>query len=144
MTGRSEFTAGLRQVAGFLDDHPEVPLPYLGGGTDSKLPTLMIFPLEDQRAVMGAVARAMGHATKAPKTYSDGTELFQVWRDFAGITLCAQADRNAVCTRVVTGTEEREVEEVVTPAVKRKVVKQVDVVEWKCQPLLADAAAGGA
>lgn len=140
---RAAFTAGLRAIAAFLDEHPEVPLPYLGGGAEgSTLPAMSIYltDYDIAREQMAAIARAMGNAVKAPKTYHDGTEAFQVWRAFEGIAQFAQAPRDQVCTRVVTGTEDREVEEVVTPAVKRKVTKPVEIVEWRCEPLLATPA----
>lgn len=135
---RDRFTAGLRAVAAFLDDHPEVPLPYLGSP-----PELMIYLHGDgQRARLAAITRAMGNVTKTPVSYSDGAERFQVQREFDGIALVAQATRDQVCTRVVTGTEDREVEEVVTPAVTRKVTKPVEVVTWECLPILAATGAG--
>ena len=136
---RPAFTAGLRAVADFLDEHPEVPLPYLGGGAaGSRLPAFSIYLVSgDQKTQLAAIARAMGNAVKAPKKHHDGSESFQVWREFEGVVLFAQAEREQVCRRVVTGTEDREVEEVVTPAVTRKVTKPVEVVTWECLPLLA-------
>jgi hypothetical protein len=139
---RSSFTAGLRAVADFLDEHPEVRLPYLGAYAEgSDLPSLPIYLVTGATArdELAAITRAMGTATKAVKQFAVGGDSFQVWREFEGIVLCAGVDRGEVCTKVVTGTEDREVEEVVTPAVTRKVVKQVEVVEWKCEPLLAPA-----
>lgn len=144
-TNRDGFTAGLRAIACFLDDHPDVPLPYLGRGAEgSSLPGMPIFLVDQStaRAELAAVTRAMGTATKAPVTYHNGDERFQVWREFAGIVLYAQADRAEVCTRVVTGTEDREVEEEVKPAVTRKVTKKVEIVRWECSPILATPAAG--
>lgn len=139
---RSSFIAGLCAIARFLDEHPEVPLPYLGPGAEgSDLPCLPIYLVAgDQKAQIATITRAMGNAVKAPKSYGNGDERFQVWREFEGIVLMAQASRDQVCTRVVTGTEDREVEEIVTPAVKRTVVKPVEVIEWRCEPLLATAA----
>jgi hypothetical protein len=140
---RPAFTAGLRAIADFLEEHPEVPLPYLGrGAAGSDLPALPIYLVnEDQKADLAAIARAMGNAVKAPKRHYDGSESFQVWREFDGIALYAQADRDAVCRRVVTGVEDREIEEVVTPAVTRKVTKPVEVVEWDCLPADAEGVA---
>ena len=138
-TDRDGFTAGLRAVASFLDDHPEVPLPLLDSHTDHMFTTMAIYLVDEStaRAELTAIARAMGTANKAASG-----DRFQVYRDFHGIRVMAQAPRDQVCTRVVTGVEDREVEEVVTPAVVRKVRKPVEVVEWRCEPLLAPVADG--
>jgi hypothetical protein len=144
---RDAFTAGLREIACWLDDHPEVPLPCLGAYAEgSDLPSLPIYLYgKDAKAQLAAITRAMGSVTKAPVTYSNGDERFQVWHEFAGgVVLVASADRDQVCTRVVTSVEDREVEEVVTPAVTRTVVKQVEVAEWRCEPLLAPGVADAA
>jgi hypothetical protein len=134
---RTAYTDGLRAVADWLDQHPEVPLPYLGAAIDGDIRSVLpIFLVDDATARddLAAITRAMGTASKAVNRDGDR---FQVYRRFEGLIVMAQAPREQVCTRVVTGTEDQVVEEVVTPAVIRKIVKTVDVVEWQCEPLLA-------
>lgn len=136
---RTAYTSGLRELAEWLDTHPEVPLPYLGGGIPGcDLPTLAIYIIGgDRRQQLATIARAMGHAEKAVSEHRDGGASFQIWRRFAGIALFAQADRDLVCERVITGTRQVETDEVIEPAKTRKVKKTVEAVEWRCPPLLA-------
>ncbi len=138
---RAEFTAALRAraealtaLAGRLDAHPEAKLPY-------QLPAdeinIYCTSTADQRAVMAATARAIGCTWTKKPWEANGTAYFDLVGDFHGITIAITAYRDQVCERVVTGTEEREVDEVVTPAVTKKVMKTVEVVEWDCGSLLA-------
>lgn len=140
MTGPAErraWTAGLRQIADFLDAHDEVPLPYLGAYAEgSSKPVLPIYltSTEEPRQAMAMVMKAMGRATKAAH---DDIGTFQVWREFAGLVLMASAHREAVCERIVTGTRTVEVDEPVTEVTgTRKVTKVIEDVQWKCSPLL--------
>lgn len=133
---RAAYVAGLRQLADILDAHPEVPLPYDG---DSDEITFHFLSGEDPRAEMAAAARALPCTWR--KDASD--DYFDLFGALAGLKVRLVAFRAQVCTRRVTGTEEREVEEIVTPAVKQVVRKQVEVVEWTCHPILADGKPDG-
>lgn len=147
---RAGYTAGLRQIADWLDAHPEVPLPYIGAHSPgSPLPSLSIFvqqPWDDNqpsvREQMATIARAMGRANKAPGRV-DGT--FVVWRSFAGINVHASAHREEVCERVVVGshevTEEVPDPEALAAVPKVKRTKTVEQVKWVCSPLLANGGA---
>lgn len=143
---RDAFIDGLRQVADFLDAHPDVKLPYIGGHYDIPAPTMPIYVNtwnggEPASQVMAKIARAMG---TAEKHYEDRHELFMLVRKFGGISLVAQVDRDELCTKVVVGTREVEVEEPEQAAVQAAIaalpkVKRVEVVEevrWECHPLL--------
>jgi hypothetical protein len=98
------------------------------------------------REDLAAAARAMPCAwTKdAWETGDGGRAYFDLAGQLGELKIKLGAYRDAVCTRVVTGTEEREVEEVVTPAETRKVTQTVEVVEWQCGSLLAPAENAGA
>lgn len=143
---RAAYIDGLRQIADFLAEHPEVPLPHLGAyAEDSPLPAMSIYVYgDDPRAVMASIARAMTDAGGAvQKRVKDSTASFQVWREFAGLVLVATASRGDVCERVVTGTTEI-TEEVPDPEAlaavpKVTVTKVIEDVEWVCQPLLKPA-----
>jgi hypothetical protein len=150
---RAAYTRGLREIAEWLDDHPEVELPYLGDYAEgSALPALPIFlrpPYKwepdkaDVRTQMATVARAMGRAEKRIKEWVDGSSSFQVWREFGGLVVYAQAGRDEVCERIVVGTEEvtKQVPDpealAAVPLVEK--TETVEKVEWRCGPLLGDA-----
>jgi hypothetical protein len=128
---RSGYTAGLRQLADVLDAHPEIPLP--DRGTDEIGALYIGFWGEDAKERLAAAARAF--PCNWAKSATD--RFFNLNGQLAGLHVELTATRSQVCTAVVTGVEDREVEEVVTPAVTRKVTKRVEVVEWECLPLLA-------
>lgn len=133
---RAAYIEGLRALADVLQKHDEVPLPSNGGtGT-----IVFNFWSDDAKARMAAVARAFPvtwrkHAWEA----ASGTAYFELNATLHGLPLQLGAHRDTVCERIVTGIEEREVEEEVEPAKTRKVVKKVETVEWRCTPLLAPA-----
>jgi hypothetical protein len=140
-TERQSYIDGLHQIADFLAEHPEVPLPYLSSNETGRYePVLPIFIVSgDQREQLAVIARAMGTAEKA---VHESLPRFQVVRRFAGIALVASADRGEVCERVVTGTREvtREVPDAeALKAVPKVVVTEViEDVEWRCTSLLKD------
>lgn len=133
---RASYIRGLRSLADALEASPEaLPLPYEG---DSVEMTFHFLGGDDPRAAMAAAARALPcNLRKAVKEYNDGSAYFHLEGALHGLKVELVAYRDAVCERVVTGTEEREVEEVVKPAETRKVTKQVETVEWRCHPVLA-------
>jgi hypothetical protein len=137
VTDRAAYIDGLRQLASVLERNPEVQLPSDG----RTLPLAWTFWGGDAREQMAAVARALRCAWQKEVTVEDEEfpAYFRMAGDLSGLQVQLTAYRDAVCTRVVTGTEDREVEEVVTPALTRKVTKPVEVVEWRCESLLAPA-----
>jgi hypothetical protein len=147
MDPRQAYIDGLHQIADFLAEHPEVPLPALGSYVSGSYePTIQVFTQcelsdgRDQRTMLADIARAMGSAEKSTR------HEFAVWRRFAGIVFAAYAQRDEVCERVVVGEREVEVEvpdPVALAAVPTvTVTKVVEDVEWVCTPLLAKATSG--
>jgi hypothetical protein len=132
---RTAYIEGLRALAAVLETNPEIPLPHEG-----HIGEINWF-LFNGREQLAAIARAIP-CTWNKRVWGKDGEHFELKGSLAGLTLALNANRQAVCTRRVTGTEEREVEETVTPAVTRKVVKRVEVVEWDCGSLLRPDAAG--
>ena len=140
---RAAYIDGLRQIADWLEQHPDVPLPYLGFAGSTKLqaqnvPAVPIYVWDDQRQRMAAIARAMGGAEK-----DAAGDRFRLTRHFAGIAVVASAERDQVCERIVVGTREV-TEEVPDPEAlaavpKVTVTKTVEDVEWRCGSLLAPA-----
>ncbi len=133
---RQAYIDGLRALAAVLEQHPEVPLPY-HGAADSYSPLLIGFYGSTAREQLAAAVRAMPCAW----TKDVSGKWLNLNGHLAGLHLQMYAARDVVCTRRVTGVEDREVEEEVTPAVTRMVVKPVEVVTWDCGSLLAPAAA---
>lgn len=134
---RAAYIEGLRQVADWLEAHPEVELPWLG--FEPKLSIYLVGYA--QREPLAAIARAMGSFEKI----ANGDDYFQIVRRFAGIAVVAQASRDEVCEKVVVGTTEV-TEEVPDPVAlaavpKVTVTKTVEQVEWRCGSLLAPAVA---
>jgi hypothetical protein len=134
---RAGYIQGLREIADWLEQHPDVKLPWLG---DDELD---IYVYGDIPAEMAAIARAMGVAEKGSRSYrSSGEERFTLTRQFGALRVVASCPREEVCERVVTGTEEV-TEEVPDPAYVAAaptvtVTKVVEQVEWVCRPLLAE------
>jgi hypothetical protein len=119
-TLHAEFIQGLRALADFYEANPSLPLP---GGR-----SLSVFNLTKDQIL--AFAHVFG---KSEKTYH-GDHFWLTKKFPGGVELSAFAARQEVCTAVVVGTKvepgyfrpEEHVEE-----------RVVDVLEWRCSPLLA-------
>jgi hypothetical protein len=138
---RSAYTAGLRQLADILDDHPEVPLPYDGSQPNAGRITFHFLHLGEQApAEIAAVRRALG--VPLEKNARDDT-YFDLHGNLRGLYFTLAAFREDVCRRVVIGKREVEVEEPDPEALAAlpvvKVTKTVEDVRWECAPLLAAA-----
>lgn len=116
MNDREGFIQGLREVADFYEQHPEVPLDRISGGTFA----INIYTDKDG---LREAAKAPGRAEK-----SAFGGVFQVERTFSAIRVQWWADREQVCRKVVKGTEH--VEERVIPAHDK------EIVEWECDDSL--------
>ena len=142
---RAAYTRGLREIADWLDAHPEVDLPHLGSGAlPDDVPSLNIYVLSwtgDARARLAAVGRAMGRFDKVVTDIGPKGRMNLV-RQFGGVRIVASADRDEVCRRVVVSSHEVEVEvpdpSVVATVPLVKVKQLVEEVRWECPPLLAD------
>jgi hypothetical protein len=110
---RTAFISGLQELAGFLAEHPEVPIPYYT--------TLNVFVGEK-----ADIARA-AKAGSWDKIFNG--EWFYLRRTFQGcIDFDVTVERDVVCRKVVTGTK-------LVPAQPER---SVDEYEWVCdEPLLA-------
>lgn len=136
---RTAYTTGLRQLADILDANPDLPLPYTG--TDSSLNWIEVTRKNDEiRDAARLFARLVpGTIVKKPRD-----DAFDLIGHLAGLKVCFIAAREAVCTRVVTGT--REVTIAATPAVpatepQPERTQTIEDVEWVCGSLLADVEA---
>lgn len=114
--GRLQKLSDVRSLLDWLEQHPEVPLPYFESG-------LMISSVNTRDEVT-ALAREFG---ECEKDFVD--ESFYLRKRFGTTYLYAFTARNEVCERVVVGTER--MPERVQPAYVR------EIVEWRCaEPLL--------
>jgi hypothetical protein len=135
---RAGYIAGLRALADVLEKHDEVPLPASGRALSIN------FWTGNPRTAMADAARAFPvtwrkHAWEA----QSGSAYFELHGALHGLSLELCAYRDAVCERVVTGTE------TVTETVKDpealaavpeiEVTCEVETVEWRCGSLLAPA-----
>ncbi len=134
---RTAYIAGLRLLADVLETRDEVPVPY--SGRDAGL--LLMFFGDDAKDAMGAAARAL--PCRLHKHFRD--DYFDLTGSLHGLQVHLTAYRNAVCERVVVGTE-TVTRTVLDPSVEVplvEVTETVDVVRWDCHPLLAGATSNG-
>ena len=132
----------LRAAADLIEAHPDLPPPYITTSSHRDQHTadlswfLMINDgrtLAQQKTAAALIVSTIdGHWEKIPDTYQDF--VFRQQRD--GLKLDVQVTREAVCERIVTGTETVTIPE--KPAEPARTVKR-ETVEWRCEPLLAEA-----
>jgi len=122
-----EYAIGLRQIATWLEHHPEVDLP------EPKLTAYSLYSKEKA----SVTARALGAGGRCDKVFAD--TLVTLKRDFNGITLQYHGTRSNVCEQVAVG--KRVVPEQYIPpkpATEAQVIPEHEetVYEWRCAPLL--------
>lgn len=128
LTARSEYAKGLRALADILEASDAVPIPADG----SILPLgISFWDKETAQAEMIAARRAIGGAWDKEVDNS----YYRLRAKLHGLNLELHAYRDAVCTRVVTGTHEETVQE---PVSYKSVTKTIEDVEWVCEPFLDD------
>jgi hypothetical protein len=133
----------LREAADLLAAHPDLPPPFVSTsahpGSDATADLswyLMIGgrDLGEQKANAARIVSEIdGHWEKIPDTYSD----FVFRQKRGALKLDVQVTREAVCERIVTGVESVTVP--AKPAEPERTVER-EVVEWRCEPLLAEVA----
>jgi hypothetical protein len=130
------YVDGLRELADWLEAHPAARPSF--GGFD---PVRLLWPCGDSRDGLAAAARVLGRAAK-----SSDSKWVNVTRLFGPHQIQAYASHEAVCERVVVGTETIETEVPDPEALKNvptiKVTETVEQVEWRCPPSLLAATEG--
>lgn len=127
----------LRQVADLLEQHPDLPQPYVTSSYAGRVDARWYLSIDspgapaEQRATAQQIIRAIGGHWD--KDIRDDEVRFTA--KLGLLDLDVQVVREAVCTRRVVGTEE-----VTIPAVEARPERTEvrEVVEWDCQPILAD------
>lgn len=134
---REDYCRGLEQLAAWLREHPEVPLPTEGRYKFDSFSIPVPGSGEEEAQALAAITRALPR----PVEKSFGAEqygLIYMNGQVGGLHVQAYANRNSVCERVVVGTETVEVPDPNAP----KVPEVVELVEWRCRPLLAAGSDG--
>lgn len=125
----SPYTDGLRELADWLDAHPEW-VPFTGE-------YLYSWQHNADLSTMVRAARDMG---TAEKEINENTGTFKLVKRFGPHAFTIFADRAAVCERVVVGTHvETKLERVPVGEVvyeEREVEHLVEDVRWICPPSL--------
>lgn len=118
---REAWVEGLRQLADFVEAHPEMPLPMSGA-------TLYLWGA-DAKTELAALVRILGNVEKEASE-----SFFGVTRRFGPHALSVKASRENVCQRVVVGTktETYQVPPEGIEMVER--TRSVELVEWICPP----------
>jgi hypothetical protein len=153
---REAYIRGLRELADWLEERPDVPLPELE--SDPSTPNLWNPTIEfevyekwssdedDRPQRMAAIARAMGGAEKGERY---GGAQLALYRAFSGgVIYAAYTQRDAVCEKRVVGvkkerkrivTDEEKADELRKQLRALEVVTEVEVedVEYDCGSLLA-------
>lgn len=133
---------GLRALADLFEANPELAEDFRYGDAFSKIHN-PVSHSEDPRASMAAWARA-GKAAGVPVAKEYDGQWGSVTVTLTGaVKIFTYAKREQVCTRVVTGTETVTVK-VPDPSVEIPMVEVEhtrEIVEWKCEPLLAEGGA---
>lgn len=135
-TDRAALAAGYRHLADLIESE-QAPIPM---NTTISLPVGRYGEDDDQAAIAAELRRALGGG-RWDKHESTGGAYLYLQGMCGGLPIQLWMDRNAVCERVVVGTEE--VTEVI-PAVteedlrpEQTITRTVEHVEWRCSPLLA-------
>lgn len=134
---RETYITGLRVLADLLEQHDDLPLPYDGSLTSIDW-IETAHTAERQREIAQSFARIIPGTIR--KEARDG--YFDLDGSIAGLKVSLIVLRDAVCTRVVTDTREvtREIPdpEALAAVPTVTVTETQEVVEWVCEPLLAD------
>ena len=129
-------SALLRQAADLIDANPDLPVPVVtsySSGTVNVGWQLMNSDAKDaQKSAVRKIVKTIGG--KWDKR--EGGDVLYLSRKIDGLELTIFVDREQVCERIVTGTKTVTIP--AKPAERARVV-EVDEVEWRCEPVLAEA-----
>lgn len=112
---------GIRQMADFLEQHPDVPLP-------SDHQPVYIWGTDAKRQ-LAAAALALGDAEKEADA-----SFFSLVRRFGPIVYTVKACRENVCERVVVGTKTITTQVPPEGVEMLTVTSEEEIVEWRCPP----------
>jgi hypothetical protein len=140
MNDHTTLVAALREAADLLEQHPDLPQPYITSSSNGTA-SLSWYLHGDNLGLSGQkdaaaliVSTIDGEWLKGSGDWEGPLGTFSQRRGLLRLTVTVT--RDAVCERVVVGTETRTI-----PAVEAQPerTETVEKVEWRCQPLLADS-----
>lgn len=141
------YAANLRTVAALIEANPQLPLPAVFAyGTGNIDVSWQILHNKDDDQAQRDTARAIlaavgGKWDKKPWDDAD-VNRFDFTQKRDGMRLEIYARRDAICERVVTGTETvtREVPDpdALAAVPTTTVTDVVETVEWRCEPILTE------
>lgn len=139
MSAAQQYIQRLTVASELIAAHPDLPLPCVFGyphnGAVEVTWQLMNDDAtrDDQRAAVQQIVRAIGGKwDKHP-----WGDRFDFGRDYHGVKLEIYTHRDQVCERVVTGTETVTIP---AKAAEPERTEERELVEWRCEPVLAEAA----
>lgn len=120
----SDYTAGLRQVADFLDEHPELVEELAISGQDFGI-------------FLGTAEEAAGWIRRIGGTFQKAKVggYYELRRQFGPHKVTINVAESVICERVVVGTRTVEKPDPDAPMVE----VEEEVVEWRCPPVLAES-----
>jgi hypothetical protein len=135
----TDLADGLRNLAQFINDHPDLADAFAGGGLTICVP---LSHKNNPPAEIAQFARAGVRAGRRVTKSLDGEQWGGVKVHFGRrVTLDAYAHREQVCERVVVGTETvtKQVPdpEALAAVPTVEITETVEQVQWRCSPLLA-------
>jgi hypothetical protein len=136
-TRRDRYIRALRVTANLMETIPDIPPPSLSAHT-IELTWSVSSSHPDPGAELARLARLMPcKLTKNKPGDAFGDEYYELRGEIDGVPIELWAKRELVCTKVVTGT--RPVTKLVPDpaAAMVEVTEEEDIVEWRCDPLLA-------
>jgi hypothetical protein len=136
---RAEQIAGIYQLALWLEQNPDVPIPWDLTGNPGTDINIHASHGENERAVVAAVARALPGKVDKSVWGPDGHYFGLKGKAPGGVGINVIAQRDEVCKRVVTGTREvkKTIPDPMVTVPTIEVTETVEDVEWVCEPILA-------
>lgn len=129
----AEVADGLRQLADFIETHPELPRP-------TYLQTPHVWCPRGIDEVQAVIRAALASGVEVVKHHSDSQR--NVGLQFGPLQALALINKAEVCERVVVGTQTVKVPDPAFVPPETPMVEQtVEVTEWRCRPLLAPVGA---
>lgn len=129
MSTNAEYAAGLRQLADMIEANPGIKAHYLTS-------SINVWYAFDREKMQEIIRAGLAAGAQVKKEYFESTATVEL--QFGSIKAAALTAREQLCERVVTGTKTVQVPDPEhIPASVPLVEQVVDVVEWKCSPLLA-------
>jgi hypothetical protein len=118
----SDYTDGLRNLADFLDLHPNI-VPH------AKFDCCFFFSGDEAKSELASFTRAIGGMLQKEKVGG----FMEVAKCFGPHKITGNVSEDLICERKVVGTETVEIPDPEAP----KITVEREIVEWVCPPVLS-------